>query len=215
VLVGRRNAEIKNDIPDEVYVAVGIPRNYIPAQLEDYTGDDKTVSILKSYIKNIHQEFDDGVNLYIFGENGKGKTYLSSIVLREAMRRWYKVKRITLTRWIALKLTSQGNLSDEVWNEIRQVNNAEFLCVDEVGKESDTKSDINISIFEELLKFREERGYPTIICSNLAPKFIEEKYGATINSLVSQSVCIKLVGGDMRPEVFRQKKGVQLLMGDE
>jgi DNA replication protein DnaC len=215
MLYSRKNTPPKTDIPDDVYVSVGIPRPYIPAQIEDYIGDEDVIKILSRYVGNIHQEFEDGVNLFLYGENGKGKTYLSSIILREAMCHWYKVKRITLKRWIDLKLTPRSNIDEDVWDELRQVNTAEFLCIDEVGKESDTKNDINISLFEELLKFREEKGLPTILCSNLIPQHIEAKYGATISSLIGQSIKIELVGGDMRPEVFKKRKGVQLLFDEE
>ena len=50
-------------------------------------------------------------------------------------------------------------------------------------------------------KFREDRGLPTIICTNLTPKDVKEKFGNSIISLIQGNMTpYKLVGIDRRTE---------------
>ena len=69
--------------------------------------------------------------------------------------------------------------------------------LEEVGKEIDSK--ITKPILEDLLRYREEKGLVTIICTNLTIKDLEDLYGASIMSLIKGNMTpIKITGKDRR-----------------
>ena len=61
------------------------------------------------------------------------------------------------------------------------------------------------------MKYREEKGLPTIICTNLPLEDIKTRYGNTIYSLVMQSVRLEMIGDDLRNEVFKKRGAIALL----
>ena len=85
----------------------------------------------------------------------------------------------------------------EVEEEINKIKSREFLCIEEIGKENDTK--VAVNVLEDLLRYREDNSLPTIICTNLSPKVIKERYGNSIYSLLKGNcVPIKVTGEDKR-----------------
>ena len=78
----------------------------------------------------------------------------------------------------------------------------EFLVLEEIGKEIDSK--ISKPILEDLLRYREEHGLVTIICSNITIREIQEIYGTSITSIIKGCMTpIKIVSNDKREEVYR------------
>lgn len=211
----RRETPPRNSLSSTNLSRIGVPRLFFDCEVDDFVGDDEVKGIIERYVNNIHDMFSDCVNLTFYGSNGSGKTFLTSLILKNAYYFRYTAKRITLKRYIDLKFMPSDQKDDAVWEEIRTVDNSEFLVVDEVGKEPNTKNDGNISVFEELLKYREEKGFPTILCTNLTLENLKEKYGSTVHSLVTQSVCLEMDGGDMRREVFENRKGVSILFDED
>ena len=78
---------------------------------------------------------------------------------------------------------------------------AEFLVLEEIGKEIDSK--IAKPILEDLLRYREEQGYITIICSNMTPTNLREIYGSSVCSLINGTMTVVIIESeDKRQEVF-------------
>ena len=74
--------------------------------------------------------------------------------------------------------------------------------LEEIGKEIDSK--IAKPILEDLLRYREEHGLVTIVCTNLTPSTIKELYGASVCSLINGNMTVIVIDSeDMRQEVFR------------
>lgn len=81
----------------------------------------------------------------------------------------------------------------------------EFLVLEEVGKEIDSK--IAKPILEDLLRYREEHGLVTIICCNMTLEDFKKYYDNSICSIVmGTQTIIKIVGKDRRKEVFESDK---------
>lgn len=192
---------------------IGIPRLYFEAELEDYVGEEEVEKLLTRYITYIHDMFEYCVNLTFRGANGNGKTFLTSIILKNAYRHYYSAQRTTVAHYISTSWKQDKTDADFMFLE--RINNVEFLVIDELGKEPDTKKGNEVLLLDELMKYREEKGLPTIICTNLNMQDIEKQYGSTLVSMLKQSVQFKMEGDDMRKEVFGQRKGVSLLLGEE
>ena len=163
----------------------------------------------------LDEMFEDKINLILYGSNGSGKTYLSSLIVKEAYRRRYSSFRVTLQAYIDMQFKRDR---EEIAEKIEEIINAEFLVIDEVGKETFDKSQFNIAVLEELLRERDTQGKPTIICTNLPLEErggLYDQYGKSIQSLIDGNfVKVKFEGEDNRHDVTRKKRGIQLLLGE-
>lgn len=139
------------------------------------------------------------------GSNGVGKSYLSCIIMKEAYRHRYSCRRVTFSSYISAYTESWGASKDErdvLENDLLdKYKGVEFLVLEEIGKEIDSK--IAKPILEDLLRFREEHGLTTIICTNLTPQSLKEIYGASIVSLINGNMTVIIIDGeDKRGDVF-------------
>lgn len=185
----------------------GIPRLYFNASLDEYDIDPTIKTIFERYINNLDTMFQDGVGIVCYGKNGSGKTYLSSIVVKEAYRSRYSSFLVTLQELIDLNFENDEKL--------KEVTNCDFLVIDEIGKEVESRNKFNIIVFEKVLRKRETLGKPTILCMNLNIEDFYGRYGGSIESLVkSYNVKVLFTGEDFRYASSVHKNSVQLLLED-
>ena len=174
--------------------------------LDDFNtyGDTKLQKIkntFKDYIDNIDFKFLGNEGLFCFGANGNGKTFLTSIVVKEAYRHRYTSKRVTFVEYLREYTRVWGLFGAEkevaefnLYNDIKSV---EFLVIDEVGKEIDSK--VAQPIIEDLLRYREDNSLVTILVTNYTLGQLKEKYGNSVYSLIKGNCRpIKFVGTDRR-----------------
>lgn len=191
----------------------GVPKRFHDIKVEDLKdyGSEERRELLKTivkYINNLDAMFNKNVGLFMYGSNGVGKSFIASLIVKEGYKHRYTSKRCTFVEYVQ-EYTRMWNVKDSVEREhleelfYHNYKAVEFLCLEEVGKELDTK--LSPVVLEDLLRYREEKGYPTIICTNISPKTLVEQYGASIGSLIKGNfIPIKLVGKDRRQEVFNE-----------
>lgn len=192
---------------------IGIPKKFHNITLDDFeTYGDKEFEAIKEhialYLERIEDKFKKGSGLYLYGGNGTGKTTLACVIAKEAYRHRYTSMRVTFSQyvqkytetWGARSATEREVMEDELFNRYKGV---EFLVLEELGKEMDTKA--VRPILEDLLRFREDNSLVTIYCSNLAPTQLLDIYGKSIFSLIQgNSFPILLDGIDRRREKFKE-----------
>lgn len=183
---------------------MGIPRRFARKTIKDFIVEDENLEAVKDfveeYIENLSENILDNQGIFFFGSNGVGKSMLASIILKEAYMLRYSGRRVTFSVLIS-EYTKTWNKEESQYDTYKGV---EVLVLEEVGKEIDSK--IAVPILEDLLRYREEKGLLTIICSNCSPKVIEEHYGVSIMSLIKGNMTpIKIVSKDMRQEVYNDK----------
>lgn len=192
---------------------IGIPRKFHEIKIEDfntYNNEclEEVVSYVKSYILNISARFKTCEGVFFYGANGTGKTMLSSLILKEAYKNRYSGRRLTFADYVSLYTSVWSSYNDEKEDlkyKASVYKNVEFLVLEEIGKEID--SSISVPILEELLRYREDKGLVTIICTNLSPKLVTEHYGASIMSLIKGSMTpIKIETNDYRMNFFKRRK---------
>ena len=195
----------------------GVPAEYIEGTLGDYVQEDDYKDFFQKYLSNLHLMYEDRVNLCLYGANGTGKTYLSSLVIKEAYRLRYNSALVTMQGLIDLNFRPQK--TDEDWERIKSIREADFLVIDELGKETFTKTGSNINLLEETLRNAVTRGQVVIICSNLPLEGeggLYKQYGASLKSLIDGSfVKLEFDNADYRPIHLNRKKAIRLLRGDE
>ena len=193
----------------------GVPKEFYNADLDEYPIDEDKKDIISRYIDNLPMMVEDKMNLVLYGSNGSGKTYLTSIIVKEAYRQRYTSFRITLETFIQLHFKND----DYSVEKLQKIYASEILVVDEVGKETVMKNDFNIVKFEELLRQRDTEGLVTILCMNLDLEGnggFYEQYGNSIKDLVEgNAVKIEFEGDSNRKQVTYKKRAVSILMGDE
>lgn len=194
----------------------GVPREYIHADLDEYPIEENIRELFARYMDYLDEMFEDKINLILYGSNGSGKTYLSSLVVKEAYRKRYTSFRVTLKSFIDMHF--KRDKDELIAEKLSEIINSEFLVIDEVGKETFDKSQFNITVFEELLRERDTQGKPTIICTNLPLEGrggLYEQYGKSIQSLIDGNFLkVKFESEDNRHDVTRKKRGIQLLLGE-
>ena len=202
---------IRTVLKDSSLAKIGIPKEMRSMTINDFMtfGESNLISVKEfatDYINNIGSKFDDNISVFLFGGNGTGKTLTACMILIEAYRKRFTVKRCTFAEYIVKYTEGWGsNLSalphDNLFENYTDV---EFLVLEEVGKEIESK--IASPVLESLLRYREEKGYPTIICTNLNLKAFEDRYGASIISLIKGNFFpVKIEGKDRRQELFEKR----------
>lgn len=215
----KENVPMRTRISRQNLILKGIPAEYIDCDLDHYVSDVETKDLVEKYINNMHSMYDDRVCLALYGANGTGKTYLSSIIVKEAYKRRYSSQMTTLAHY--MDLCFSPDKTTEQWEELKSIKEAEFLVIDEIGKENFTKTQSNINLLEELLRQAVAKGQVVILCTNLpledvgGVKGLYSLYGKSVKSLIEgEFVKIKFDSKDYRPNVLRKKKGIQLLLED-
>lgn len=193
---------------------IGIPKSFLNSDLENFdTYNDEGLTEVKtfvgSYLDKIDTMFSINSGIFFCGSNGVGKTMLSCIIAKEAYRHRYTTRRCTFidyidkyTRvWSAKNSEEKESCEDTLYTYYKAV---EFLILDEVGKEIDSK--VSAPILEDLLRYREDNGLVTIICTNLTKDVLLERYGNSCMSLLRGN-CVPIIidSKDLRNDVFKGK----------
>lgn len=191
---------LRKKVSETSLVLLGIPKKFCSKTIDDFNTYDldsliKVKQYIVSYINNIEFNIKENRGICFIGSNGVGKTMLSCIILKEVYKHRYSCYRITYAKYI--------NSYTENWKESIEISeyeyylNAEFLVLEEIGKEIESK--LSKPILEELLRYREEKGLVTIICTNLVSSKIKELYGESVCSLINGNMdIIKITGRDRR-----------------
>lgn len=194
---------------------IGIPKKFHETTIEDFktyksTDLEKVQDCIARYISNMNwQKLENLGGLCLFGSNGVGKTMLACIVAKEAYKHRYSTRRVTFVEymsrytlvWGARSIEEKESAEDDLYNNYKAV---EFLVLEEVGKEVDSKA--SAPILEDLLRYREDNGLVTVLCTNLSPKDLESRYGVSVSSLLKGNMTpIRIEGIDKRKEHYDKK----------
>lgn len=201
----------REEVSRDSLIMMGVPKKFCNKTIKDFdTFGKKSLKQVKTfiedYLKNLDTNIDENNGICFIGSNGVGKSFLSCIILKEMYRHRYSCRRVTFGAYISAYTESWGankNERDVIEQDLLdKYKGVEFLVLEEIGKEMDSK--IAKPILEDLLRYREEHGLVTIICTNLTPAMIKEIYGASVCSLINGNMTVIVIDSeDMRQEVFR------------
>lgn len=190
---------------DSMVSVIGIPRKFVRAKVSDIYDDSPSRTKLKQfvegYVNDIVKNFESCKGLYMYGSNGVGKSFISSLILKEAYRHRYSCHRISFVEYCSVytRVWDANNLEDResLEAELYEYKATEFLVIEEIGK--GVENSVTVPILEDLLRYREDKGLVTIIATNLSPATMKEQYGKSIYSLITGNcVPIKIEDVDHR-----------------
>lgn len=200
------NRPVRSSVSSSSLSIMGVPKHFIDKTVDDFKdyGSEELAEVrefVRGYISDVNQRMEDNSGIFFYGSNGVGKSMLSSIILKEFYRHRFSCRRVTFAQYISeyTKMwdyhgDEKESLETDFYSRYKAV---EFLVLEEIGKEIDSK--IAKPILEDLLRYREEHGLVTVICSNITMSVMEENYGASVASLCKGHMTpVKIVGRDMR-----------------
>ena len=201
---------LRDNVSNDSLIMMGVPKKFCNKTIKDYNTYNKQSLVaikrfIQDYIINLENNIKEGRGICFIGSNGVGKSVLSCIILKEMYRHRYSCRRVTFSAYISAYTESWGASKEErdviEQDLLDKYKGVEFLVLEEIGKEIDSK--IAKPILEDLLRYREEHGLVTIICTNLTPNTIKELYGASICSLINGNMTVIVIDSeDKRQEVF-------------
>lgn len=202
---------LRSSVNEDSLIMMGVPKRFCDKNIKDFnTYGKKSLKSVKefveNYIEDIENNIEDNKGICFMGSNGVGKSYLSCIILKEVYKHRYSCRRVTFSSYITAYTESWGaskTEKDVIESELfEKYKGVEFLVLEEIGKEIDSK--IAKPILEDLLRYREEHGLVTIICTNLTPTTLKEIYGASVCSLINGNMTVIVIDSeDKRQEVFK------------
>ena len=205
---------VRTVVSEDSLKLIGIPKSFRGNTLKDFDVKGKSElkkvkGLVQAYIEDLDSNFENNKGLFLYGSNGVGKTMLSSIILKEAYRHRYTSRRSTFLEyvdkytkvWNAKSADEKATLEDELYTYYKAV---EFLVLEEVGKEIDSK--VSAPILEDLLRYREDNGLVTIVCTNLNISLMTERYGESCISLLKGNTTpVMIECEDKRATIFKKR----------
>lgn len=148
--------------------------------------------------KNYSRDFslDNPRNLILYGAAGRGKTHLTSAVVRNIAIKHPGLK-IKFGSFMKMLMEIKSNGFSEENSVVEAFKSFDLLVLDDLGKEHIT--DWSKQILYLLINERYEDERPTIITTNCTSEELAKKIDpATISRLMEGSVFIKMTGSDYR-----------------
>lgn len=201
--------------PDH-YMLMRIPEKFWDATLTNVEQDDFR-ELLRTYIKGLDDNIENGDGLLLWGDNGVGKTGGAAVVAKEVRRRSCPVLFITAKELREASFTHQRFNEDQTI--VQRAMHVDFLVLDELGHEGSTGSDHGERLMESLFRTRSAHRRPTIITTNLIPYARTDKsepprmpdlYPKTMMEVFRETMHPFHVQGRNRrdPEALRKRLGV-------
>ncbi len=133
----------------------------------------QNVAYKKSLIQAIDC-YEKTIGLYLFGDVGSGKSYMSAALCNEYAKNKQKVAFVNVPRFISNLKLSFGN-DEEMREKLKKLEIVDVLVLDDIGGESISlwsRDDILLPI----LDYRMNNNKMTLFTSNYSIKTLEEKY---------------------------------------
>ena len=95
--------EFKEEFSEKAsFLLAGLPEGYWIFDWDNCKADKKIMILLKKYCDNLNKAFDVGQGIILVGEHGTGKTALSCLVGKTALKMGYTVRYISIAKIIDL-----------------------------------------------------------------------------------------------------------------
>lgn len=163
---------------------------------------------IQAYCRNLQEARADGHGFVLCGENGAGKTSMATLILLSALRAGFSIGYLTTQEYLSTIIPASHDAELADW--FRQVQTADFLVLDELGKESRKEgegSEFWLASLDSLIRQRCQNLRPTILISNFPAYQVKKVYGDSFASiLASRTEYLTFEPGDFRIESARRRR---------
>ena len=140
---------------------------------------------------------DDFRNLFLYGDTGVGKTFLSNCIAKELIDRAFSVIYLTSYEFFDTLAKSKFEKDDAAETMCEHIFDCDLLIIDDLGTEltnSFTVSQLFLCLNERILRRKS-----TIISTNLSLESLVDIYSErTFSRITSNYTMLKLPGDDIR-----------------
>lgn len=173
---------------------------YSENYVDPTTGRSSLEMIMNAYataIEFVDSFADDFRNLFLYGDTGVGKTFLTNCIAKELIDKSFSV--IYLTAYEFFDTMAKGKFEKDSTAEemCEHIFNCDLLIIDDLGTEfsnSFTVSQLFLCVNERILRRKS-----TIISTNLSLETLVEMYSErTFSRITSNYTMLKLTGDDIR-----------------
>lgn len=176
----------------------GLPREFWQADEIDPELNRDQFATVGEYNDRIKQARRHGLGLLLSGKNGAGKTTCAARVVIAATRIGYSTAYVNFPHLVDgwRRAWKERDLAKYLDERVC----ADFLVLDEIGKEHVTNDETFVtSKLDGILRMRRGDMFPTILVTNLEPRELIERYGASMASLLSDRYkTLRFKPGDFR-----------------
>lgn len=170
---------------------------YFDYGVSPYTNMEYVLRDVKYFINNFENERR---NLYIFGDVGRGKTFLINSIAKELLDRNYSVIYLTATklfRFMNDYLYAFSERKEVLQDKYDMIFTSDLLIIDDLGAEAGRESDKS-NLFD-IVNERINAGKPIIFSSNYNEDELKEIYEERIFSrIIGSSTIYEIFGEDLR-----------------
>jgi DNA replication protein DnaC len=146
---------------------------------------------IKKYVSDFEANIENKKNILLIGTNGVGKTLASTKIAIKALKDNYKVKYTTSKNLIRLcGMVWDDNESKEEFDRLKE---ADFLVLDEYGKEYHSDNSWVYTELEDFLNYRFSQNKITIIATNFSD-VLENKEKGMKMEVHQKSIISRLKG---------------------
>ena len=167
--------------------------------------DVEAYELLNSISKNIRDEVDKGLNLYIYSENtGNGKTSWALRLIQNYINSvWYdssittRALYINVPRYLLAIKDAIGNVNEYADHIKNNVLNADLVIWDDIATKTITEFESENLL--SIINTRLDLGKSNIYTANIDPSDIQQSVGARLTSrIIGKSKVIHFKGKDKR-----------------
>lgn len=179
----------------------GILPKYHEATLAQFTNDDEAKARITDYIQRFAEFKKKGVGLYLWGDNGTGKTHCLNCAFKYFIKLRQQVLIVSFESMITTFIDGWYNTDARALYE--QMRNCDFLAIEELGKEFKSKESVLArTVLDNTLRYRLQMNKPTWLTSNVPPNDIKTAYSEDIASMMREAVIdIQIKGEDFRNKI--------------
>jgi Cdc6-like AAA superfamily ATPase len=184
------------------YLHAGIGLTYQRLLWTDLTIPGETLDVPLDYIENPQPYLDHGLGLFIHGPTGTGKTTLANLILKELVKRDISCYATTFSQTVESFTATWSDVTEKA-RFAKRFMNTKVLLLDDLGKEFRSKSRLQQTTFDHILRTRVQNNRPTILTTNINAAELVIGYGASVLSLLyEKSISVSLTGDDFRKAAF-------------
>lgn len=161
-----------------------IGEDYWAADFSTYLGPNSAAELAKVYLKKLAEMKAKGIGLLLAGPPGPGKTTLATIILKYLARANWTCYMISLGDIVEHIQRGWSDKDEDSYELLDKAKKADFLLIDDVGKEHSGPTGFSATVFDNLIRYRTQHRLPTILTTNLTERQIRNRYGDAFTSLI-------------------------------
>ncbi|MBQ8623535.1 MAG: ATP-binding protein [Oscillospiraceae bacterium] len=144
----------------------------------------------------------DSPGLLLLGETGLGKTFLSSCIACEVLKKGYSVAFDSIQNY--LRDIEKEHFGRSQGDTLETLLNADLVILDDLG--SEFSSSFNSASIYNIINSRANMGKPTVVSTNLSLEDLQARYDDRIISrLLGMYLTLRFIGSDIR--LIKRKNG--------